>query len=271
MRGCRSALYPGERMRLTGAIRSIWIWTASASLILIWTPLLAIVRLFDRNPRRLRTGRWFRRLGRMLARVNPWRIRISGLENMEAGRVYVIVSNHQSLADIPVITHLILDTKWLAKAELFALPVVGWMLRMAGDIPIDRTDRRKGAKALLQCARCLRDGCSVVFFPEGTRSPDGSILPFNEGPFQLAIREKVPVLPLVVEGSGAALPKHTWIFGGTMDVYLRVLPPAQVEGWDIRQSGELRDEVRRRMIGELGRMRPASSISPGCHSRSRWT
>src|ERR1022692_1074914 len=177
-------------------LRTAWIWTASAILILLWTPLLGVVRLFDREPRRLRTGRWFRKLGRVLAGVNPWRIHISGGENLHANQVYVVVSNHQSLADIPLISHLKLDTKWLAKAELFRVPLVGWMLRMAGDVPVERSDRRKSAKALLQCARYLRQHCSVVFFPEGTRSPDRRVLPFNEGPFQLAIRAHIPILPL---------------------------------------------------------------------------
>src|ERR1039458_6386314 len=84
-------------------------------------PLKGAIRLLDVEPRRLRTGRWFRRLGRVIARVNPWRIHISGGENLNRNRAYVIVSNHQSLADIPVISHLKLDTKWLAKAELFRL------------------------------------------------------------------------------------------------------------------------------------------------------
>ena len=242
-------------------LRSIWIWTASAALILLWTPLLAIVRLFDRDPMRLRTGRWFRRLGRGLAKINPWRIHISGIENLKAGQVYVIVSNHQSLADIPVIAHLMLDTKWLAKAELFRLPVVGWMLRMAGDVPVDRSDRRKSAKAMLQCGRYLRQGCSVVFFPEGTRSADGEVLPFNEGPFVLAIREKAQILPLVVEGSGKALPRKSWIFGGTQDIYLHVLEEVPVAGWTIKQSAELRDEVRRRIVDELQRRRGATEPS----------
>lgn len=85
--------------------------------------------------------------------------------------------------DIPLITNLKLDAKWLAKAELFDFPLMGWMLRMAADVPVDRSNRRKAAHALLQCARYLRNGCSMVFFPEGTRSPDGEVLPFNEGPF----------------------------------------------------------------------------------------
>jgi len=244
-------------------LRSAWIWAASLTLVLLWTPLLGAIRLFDVEPRRLRTGRWFRRLGRVLARINPWRIHISGGENLHANQAYVIVSNHQSLADIPILSHLKLDTKWLAKAELFRLPFLGWMLRMAGDVPIDRSDRRKGAKALLQCARYLRQRCSVVFFPEGTRSPDGQVLPFNEGPFQLAIREQIPILPLVVEGSGAALPRNSWIFGGTQDIYLRVLEAVSVDGWNLKQVPALRDAVRQRIVDELDRLREKTRAASG--------
>lgn len=240
-------------LQMIALLRTIWIWTASIFLILLWTPLLGAVRLFDREPRRLRTGRWFRRLGRILANVNPWRIHISGGEHCDENQVYVVVSNHQSLADIPLIAHLKLDTKWLAKAELFRVPLLGWMLRMAGDVPVERSDRRKSAKALLQCARYLRQHCSVVFFPEGTRSPDRRVLPFNEGPFQLAIREHIPILPLVVDGSGAALPRNTWIFGGARDIYLRVLEAVPVEGFNIKQVGDLRDVVRQRIVDELAR------------------
>jgi 1-acyl-sn-glycerol-3-phosphate acyltransferase len=95
----------------------------------------------------------------------------------------------------------------------------------------------------------------VIFFPEGTRSRDGEVLPFNEGPFQLAIREGVRVLPLVVEGSGAALPRNSWIFGGTQDIHLRVLEAVPVEGWTVKQSGALRDVVRQKIVDELRRLR----------------
>jgi 1-acyl-sn-glycerol-3-phosphate acyltransferase len=240
---------------MTRLLRSAWIWAATAVLVLLWVIPMATIRLVDVEPRRLRTGRWFRRLGRVITRVNPWRIHISGVENLDATEVYVIVSNHQSLADIPVISHLKLDTKWLAKAELFRLPFVGWMLRMAGDVPIERSDRRKGARAMLQCARYLRQRCSVVFFPEGTRSPDSQVLPFNEGPFQLAIREQIPILPLVVEGSGAALPRNSWIFGGTQDIHLQILEAVSVDGWNIQQVSALRDAVRQKIVDELNRLR----------------
>src|SRR5262249_24876066 len=115
------------------------------------TPLLGIVRLFDRDPMRLRTGRWFRRLGRCLTRINPWRIHISGLENLRASQVYVIVSNHQSFADIPVITHLMLDTKWLAKAELFRVAGGGVDAAQGGGRPGRRVrppQSRKGDVAV---------------------------------------------------------------------------------------------------------------------------
>lgn len=236
-------------------LRSLWIWSAGAALIFLWTPFLAVIRLFDRDPLRRRTGRWFRRLGTALAKINPWRIHISGVEHLDPRQAYVIVSNHQSLADIPLLSHLRTDTKWMAKAELFRSPVLGWMLRMAGDVPVNRGDRRKGAVALLQCARYLQQGLSVICFPEGTRSTDGEVLPFTEGPFLLAIRENAPVLPLVVDGSGNALPRGSWIFEGVRDIRLKVLEAIPVKGWETRQSGVLRDVVRQRIVEELERMR----------------
>lgn len=226
-----------------------------------WVPIIGIVRLFDHAPW-LRTASCFRRLGRMLAKVNPWRLHISGQEHAERDKVYVVVSNHQSLADIPVVAHLKLNTKWLAKEELFHFPIVGWMMRISGDVPVERANIRKAAKAILQCGRYLRQGCSVIFFPEGTRSLDGQVLPFNEGPFQLAIREQVPVLPLVVEGSGTALPKHTLLFGATQDIHLRILEPVSAEGWNIKQTSDLRDLVRQKIIDELARLRSPAARRP---------
>lgn len=237
------------------ALRSVWLWAANAALILVWTLIVVTVRAFDRDPLRRRTARTFRRLGPVMGAVNPWRVELSGVGNADPSQVYVIVSNHQSLADIPVITHLKLDTKWLAKAELFRVPLFGWMLRMAGDVPVERGETHKAAKAMLRCARYLRQGCSVVFFPEGTRSPDGAVLAFNDGPFQLAIREQVPILPLVVEGSGAALPRNSWLFGDPPTIRLHILKPVPVAGWNARQSAELRDVVREKIVAELEEMR----------------
>jgi 1-acyl-sn-glycerol-3-phosphate acyltransferase len=235
-------------------LRSLWIWFATAFIVLLWVPVLCVVVLFDRNPLRVRTARMFRRLGPAVANVNPaWRVRISGREHLSPGRVYVVVANHQSLADIPLIAHLGIDAKWLAKAELLKFPVFGWMMRISRDIGVERGDRRKAAQSLLQCAKTLRNRLSIITFPEGTRSKTGEILPFNDGPFLLAAREGVPVLPVVVEGTGTALPRETWMFGPTQDIILHVMPP--IEPSSAADGSQLRDQVRSVMIARLQDLR----------------
>jgi 1-acyl-sn-glycerol-3-phosphate acyltransferase len=244
-------------------LRSVWIWAASAVLVIIWLPLMGAIWVFDKEPR-LRTGRWFRRLGRMLTRIGAWRIRIVGCEHIDTKQVYVIVSNHQSLADIPLLSHLKLNTKWLAKVELFRVPLFGWMLRMAGDVPVDRSSPRQGARALMQCAKYLRQRCSVVFFPEGGRSSDGEVQPFNEGAFQLAIREQAPILPVVVEGTGRALPSHTWVWGKSREIQLRVLEAVPVAGRGVKEGAALCDTVRQKIVDELSRLRVTAQEDEGC-------
>ncbi|MER3525267.1 MAG: 1-acyl-sn-glycerol-3-phosphate acyltransferase [Ignavibacteria bacterium] len=251
------------------ALRSMWIWFVSVELILAWLPLLTLVRLFDRDPVRYRTGRWFRRLGIAMTKMNPsWRLHISGVTIHDPRRPYVVVSNHQSHADIPLISHLPWEMKWLAKVELFRLPVVGWMLRLAGDIPIDRQDRRQGVAVLARAAHYLRHRCSVMFFPEGTRSPDGRVHRFNEGAFRLAIKCGVPILPLAVDGSRDCLPKHSWKFGRPTDIFLEVLPPVETTGWDVADTARLCEEVRQMIIRQLAAWRnvpPPIVDAPASH------
>ncbi|HKI43787.1 MAG TPA: 1-acyl-sn-glycerol-3-phosphate acyltransferase, partial [Balneolales bacterium] len=110
------------------SVRSIVIWATTILLILLWLPLLAVLRLLDRDPVHYRTGRWFRRLGKSMTKINPfWKLDISGYKLEHPRRALVIVCNHQSMADIPLISNLPWEMKWLAKKELFKVPVVGWM------------------------------------------------------------------------------------------------------------------------------------------------
>lgn len=245
------------------ALRSIWIWFATVSLIVLWLPLLGVIRLFDRDPVHYRTGRWFRRLGVAMTKVNPlWRLHVSGETIANPRRPYVVVSNHQSYADIPLISHLPWEMKWLAKIELFRLPIVGWMLKLAGDIPVDRGDRRQGVMVLSTAANYLRQKCSVMFFPEGTRSPDGKVHRFNEGAFRLAIKAQVPILPLAVEGSRDCLPKHGWQFGPPGDILLKVLPPIETAGLTAEDTRALCERVRQVIIRQIAEWRsvPPASI-----------
>ncbi|HMK37708.1 MAG TPA: lysophospholipid acyltransferase family protein [Bacteroidota bacterium] len=237
---------------MTRALRSLWVWAAVAGLITLWLPLLALIRLFDTDPVRYTTGRWFRRLGVAMTRVNPsWRVHRDGETIDNPRRPYVVVSNHQSLADIPIISHLPWEMKWIGKAELFSLPFVGWMMKLAGDIPVDRADRRSGARMLLAANRCLQLKCSVMFFPEGTRSPDGRVWRFNEGAFHLAIKAGVPLLPVAIEGTRDCLPKRSWKFGPPQEIRLRVLPPVETSGLSSAQVAELRDRVREMIIAQI--------------------
>ncbi|MGB5875336.1 MAG: lysophospholipid acyltransferase family protein [Bacteroidota bacterium] len=247
---------PGQHAR--DILRSAWIWVAVSLLMVFWFPLLVLIRLTDRDPVRYRTGRWFRRLGVAMTRVNPFlHLDISGYTVRDPRRPYVVVSNHQSLADIPLISHLPWEMKWVGKKELFRVPFAGWMMRLAGDISLDRQDPRSGARALLNAASVLKQKCSVMFFPEGTRSADARIGRFNDGAFHLALRSRVPILPLVVDGSHGCLPKKSWLFKDMHRVTLLVLPPVETEGMSRDDAPRLREKVRGMIVDHLAHLRGA--------------
>jgi 1-acyl-sn-glycerol-3-phosphate acyltransferase len=234
------------------ALKSLWIWCTIALLILLWLPFLAVIRLTDRDPVHYRTGRWFRRLGVAMTKVNPlWRLEVTGETISHPRNPYVVVSNHQSLGDIPLISHLPWEMKWVGKEELFRLPVVGWMMRMAGDIAVNRADARSGARTIIQATRVLEQHCSVMFFPEGTRSLDGRVGRFNDGAFHLALRARVPVLPVAVEGSRDCLPKRSWVFGSPNTIRVKVLPPIDPAALALTEAPALRDAVRAAIIRQI--------------------
>ena len=237
-------------------LRSLWLWTAVTALIVGWLPFLAVVRLFDRDPARYRTGYYFRRLGCAITRVNPaWKVQITGHEISDPRRPYVMITNHQSLADIPVLSCLPWEMKWIAKTELFKIPFVGWMMRLAGDIELERANPRSGAAALLRARDYLKKRCSVVVFPEGTRSLDGRVGPFSDGAFRLAIKEGLPVVPIAVDGTRDALPKNSWRFGETHVVRIHVFPPVETAELSPGDARELASSVRRQIIGQIAAWR----------------
>lgn len=217
---------------------------------------MAIRRLLDRDPVRYHTGYLFRRLGKALTRVNPaWRLHISGETVEDPRRPYVVVSNHQSLADIPLISNLPWEMKWIGKAELFRLPVIGWMMHLSGDISVDRQSARSGAHAMLRAQRYLEKKCSVMIFPEGTRTLDGKVRQFTDGAFHLAIRAKATILPLVIEGSRDCIPKHSWKFGKPSDIHLKILPPVDTSSFTLKDVGALRDNVRKAIMSQIAEWR----------------
>lgn len=225
-------------------------------LIIFWLPLLFIRWIFDRDPAKYKTGRLFRKLGYAISRINPnWNIMLEGHENIDDRQPYIMVSNHLSNADIPVISNLPWEMKWIAKIELFKLPLVGWLMKMAGDISVDRSSASKRLGVFKQCLYYLNKNVSVIFFPEGTRSRSGKLNKFAPGAFDLAIRENVPILPIVVDGTQGCLPKKTWVFKPNVYVKLKVLDPVDTTDYTKKDSRRLMQTVRRNMAEQLAEWR----------------
>lgn len=230
---------------------SIWVWAATSVVVLLWLPWLTLVYIatapFD--PGRYVVGRWFRRAAIVCVALNPlWKFRTSGVRIRDPRRPYVAVSNHESIADIFLVSHLPWEMKWLSKESIFRIPVMGWMMRMAGDVCVRRGDRRSRAAVVDEMRERLRNRVSVMIFPEGTRSRTGELLPFRNGAFRLAIEAGVPILPMAVGGTRDALPKGSLLLGRA-DAEVRVLEPVETDGLGPSDVPEIRDRVRR-MIAE---------------------
>jgi len=149
-----------------------------------------------------------RRWAKLALLVSGVKVRVEGLEQIDGTGPYIFMSNHQGGYDIFALQgHLPFDFKWLAKKELFSIPFFGWTLTAAGYISIDREGSRDTVRAMNEAAQRIRDGMSVVIFPEGSRSPDGSIQPFKKGGFSLAIKSKVPIVSMAIVGSREIMPK----------------------------------------------------------------
>ena len=215
-------------------IRSLWVWFAVVMIVLVALPTMAVVRLFDRDPAHYRTGRVFRWFGQLATRVVPtWKVHVEGEQPEDPRHPYVFVGNHQSLADIPLISRLPWEMKWVIKIELFGVPLFGWLVRLSGDIPVDRADPKSRSKVMDLARDYLDKSCSVMIFPEGTRSRDGRLMRFTTGAFRLALNNRVPIIPLVVDGTQNALPKHSWKLGSTTHhMRLKVLPPVDPADFD---------------------------------------
>jgi 1-acyl-sn-glycerol-3-phosphate acyltransferase len=241
--------------RILRAPLSALTWLAIAVLLIVWLPLMAVTRLFDRDPAHYATGRLFRQVGALLTYLNPaWRFVTTGDLPADPRRPFVVVCNHQGNADIPVVSTLPWDMKWVAKAAMFRVPVAGWMMRLAGDIPVDRSDSKSRSLVLLKARHYLERHCSVMFMPEGTRSRDGRVQMFQDGAFRLAIEAGVPVLPLAIDGTRDALPRKGWIFG-PVDCRLHVFPPVETTGLTPADAPELRERVRRDIIEQVAAWR----------------
>jgi 1-acyl-sn-glycerol-3-phosphate acyltransferase len=236
--------------RLWQTLFSIWAWLVLVVCILLWFPVLLLARVltapFDRA--RYIPGLIFRKIGPAMASLNPlWKFRYSGTLPADPRRPFVVVSNHESFSDILLISHLPWEMKWLSKAELFRIPILGWMMWLVGDIALKRGFGPSAVEAMARCRKALANRVSVMIFPEGTRSKTAELLPFKDGAFRLAVEAGVPILPLAVSGTSTALRKHDWRFGRSV-AEVRVLEPVETAGLTVADVPALKARVRTMIV-----------------------
>lgn len=210
----------------------------------------SIFTLFDAS------GRCYAFHARQWARVglamNNTPVTLRGAEHLPDGP-FILMSNHQSNFDIlSLIATVPRRVYWIAKKELFDIPLFGPSMRRGGYIPLDRSDGRRALKSMENAAAVIRGGSSVVMFPEGTRSRDGQLLPFKRGGFMLAVRAGVPVIPVTINGSGRVNPGGLIrLYSGriTLTLHAQVIIPA---GMKKSESEEwLMEEVQQSIASGL--------------------
>lgn len=240
------------------AIKSMWVWVSSLLFVLIGFPVAAFIwllsLLFDR--RRLMNNRWMVIQGIILTKMNPfWKVITEGKEKIDHKQAYVIVPNHQSMLDIVVFNMLQHRLRWISKIEVFKIPVLGWEMKMVKYIELERGNKHSVAKMMDKCISSLREGISIVLFPEGTRSLTGAIGRYKTGAFQLAIKTDKPLLPVLIDGTGDILPKHGFVFRHRQTIRIKVLDPIFPGQFGTGDPEELAVRVHSLMVKAMDEIR----------------
>jgi 1-acyl-sn-glycerol-3-phosphate acyltransferase len=195
-----------------------------------------------------RTGNPVHRVARIWARsilfASRIKVTVNGLANIDPTQSYVYMSNHQSNFDIPVLlAYLPVQFRWLAKAELFNIPIFGRAMRGAGYVKIDRFNRESAFESINEAAAKMKNGVSVMIFPEGTRSLDGKIRSFKKGGFVMAVDAGVPIVPIVLKGTWTIMEKSSLKIN-TGEVSLNIEPPIATTDYTRENKDDLIKSVR---------------------------
>jgi 1-acyl-sn-glycerol-3-phosphate acyltransferase len=240
-----------------------WAWVTTVLCVIVGTPIVGLVFLVTApfDPGRYAAGRAFRLVGVSALRLNPlWRFRTRG-RLADPRRPYVVIANHESYADVFLISCFPWEMKWLSKDTMFKIPLMGWMMQMAGDVRLVRGDRDSTLSAIAQCRDRLAKRVSVMIFPEGTRSRTREMLPFKDGAFRLAVESGVPLLPIALAGTRHAMAKGSFRFQPSRAL-AQLLEPIETTGLTMadlpalkKQARERIDEARILLMRELGVLR----------------
>ena len=220
----------------------IWLGVTALTILIFLVDLFLVIILFPFDKKRKIVHAQSFWWAEAIIGLNPyWDIRALGLENIDPQKTYVVVANHQSLADIIVMYKTHMQFKWVAKESLFKIPFIGWCLSLGKHIRLTRGQYTSIKKVYREAAVWLKKGVSVTFFPEGTRSHTGEINKFQNGAFKLAIKEKKAILPIVINGTRETIPKGSWIFKRKVSATIEVLPPIETKDFLPGDFIQLRD------------------------------
>lgn len=239
-------------------LKSAFIWFYSLALVIIFFPLTFLLWFmalpFDRK--RVLTHKMLVCQSYIVVKMNPfWSLQTEGREKVQKGQNYVVISNHNSIIDILVANCLLIDYKWVSKIENTRVPVLGWYLVMARYFCVDRQNDESKVKLLSDTAEALKEGSSIMMFPEGTRSLTGIPGLFRRGAFVLALENSVPVLPVVIDGTADLLPKHGFIFGRGRNITVKVLDPVHPSDFGTTDPDAAAAVFRELISKELLKMR----------------
>lgn len=229
----------------------IYAWTILATLLLGTLTIICGYLSKTGNLPHLIARFW----GKTVLWVSGIGVTVKGHKNILPGRSCIFMANHQSNFDIPVlIAALPVQFRWLAKAELFRIPVFGRGMKGCGYISIDRSNRKSAFESLNRAAATIRNGTSVLIFPEGTRSYDGRIQTFKKGGFVLTVDAGVPIIPIIIDGTRSIMPKGRKMIT-PCDVTLEIMPPVETTTYDRRSKDALMEQVRLLMCNRINLIR----------------
>lgn len=244
---------------------SVLIWIYYIILFLLFFPFVLITYLvtftFDRY--QIVANLLFMQMAKFMMYINPgWKIKFYGLHKLEKDKSTIYVANHQSFMDLPLLALLPEKMKWVSKRSLFKIPILGWMIKMSGHLSINRT-KKTAIKRLDNLVEPLKNGVSVMIFPEGTRSLDGNLRNFRNGAFLLAEKHGFLLQPIVTEGTIQVLPSHRWIFEPSQEIQVHVLD--SIDPRNYSSVTELRDATHEIMRQKLAAIRNEEIKSPAQH------
>ena len=239
-------------MRRRALSLAFWVFLTVSSVLLfpLAVAIWAVSAPFD--PKRRLLHRFTCFWASLYTWFNPaWRVRVEGRERIRRDTTYVMVANHQSLLDILVLFRLFTHFKWVSKIENFRIPFIGWNMALNRYIKLRRGDQRSIEQMLRACEATLAAGNSIMMFPEGTRSTDGRLRSFKHGAFTLALTARLPLLPIVVEGTANALPKRGFVLKGRHDIRIRVLDEIPFQQFAHLEVEKLAAEMHARFLEAL--------------------